>query len=445
MPREPIGLPKKDLRPDPSRFAETKGREIEGLPVKEERFTKLEPGRDYNFTDINPQVQNIGEIGRFMLFVNPTKGTETRKVKPPHWRTISTEDVGIIKVDARSHAAPRTGYFYEVNTKGAGFLKPTAEGISVDDYDNLLAERGPGDYKVLGFVRTELLMQPKNIVQESMWFFEKGLRAEVYWAVADLQAVPFKGEMTSVQELRNREVIPADGKGYSQALRVLKDNDRVAEAAEASNRRGEVFAKAFSVFNREARDAGLEFPELDIANSEHQKIYFQEFFRRMGSNLGILIENGIFHYHLHSANITMAAEVVDIESCQNWRLFKLAAQSELYKDYDGVKKYHIKDMRDMASSLKKLLHGADKAGMDYGNRRELVQICLSGFDGAVNARTLNQRQESDPRRTRAWLEAILTKVIVDGVRLPAINNPDSTDSSGNRYTIENWGIDIDNI
>jgi len=436
---ESLEFLKEDFRPDPKRFAGTKGREIKGLPVREERFTLLENGRDYRFTEINPQVQGAGDPERYMLFVNPTKGTETRRVKPPHWRTISTEGVGTIRVDARPHTMPRTGYFYEVNTKGAGFLKPTAEGISVDDYDSLISERNERDLKILGFVPTENLMEPKNIIKESMFFFERGMRCEVYWVVAELQAVPFKGEMTSVHELQDRGVISAEYECYSQALRVLKDNDRIAEAAKGKNRRKEVFFKAFSVFNQETQDVGLEFPELDIADPEHQKIFFQEFFRRMGANLGILIDSGTYHYHLHSANITMAAEFVDIESCVHWRM----VGEQINTSFSGVRNMHIKDMRDLAYCLKRLLYGADKRGMNYGDRNELVQMCLSGFNSSVNAKSLKRRQETDPKNVKKWLESILQEVIVEGKKLQALNNAGIMKPDGSRFSVEDWGHDIE--
>ena len=136
--------------PDPQRFVEAKGRAIEGLPVVPEKFVKLRFGQDYRMEELNDRIVPHVWPSDYLLFASPSLGTEERDVRAPHWRTVST-DIGdsVIRLRGADKDAPTAAVFFEVNTKGCGFLKPVVEGISLDDYDSWIAERDT-DIKVLG-------------------------------------------------------------------------------------------------------------------------------------------------------------------------------------------------------------------------------------------------------------------------------------------------------
>ena len=126
------------LTPDPERFGGTKGRQID-LPANPEQFSLLEKGRDYSIIKKNDRVTADRPLEDFFVFVNPAGGDIERTVYPPHWRSITAEGH---RATTRIRIKKDKGFtdedipFYAANTKGVGFLKPTAESIDFDAYQS---------------------------------------------------------------------------------------------------------------------------------------------------------------------------------------------------------------------------------------------------------------------------------------------------------------------
>ncbi len=425
---EPRRVKDPQRTPDPKRFEKTHGREV-NLPAVEVLFRRLEPGEDYTPTEVNLQVQCEQPVQDFVLFVDPTRGTEHRRVNPPHWRTVSTEDIHATVTSRPGTGAPRTAEFYEANTKGAGFLKPFCEGLSLDDYETWTYTKA-GRKDTLGMMDLSALLAPRHILPESQFLFEQGLRAEVYWTCAQLHRVPRQGSMQTIEQLAGNKVIPKK-KGMGIAVRLLRNNDRIAECAEADERREAIFEKAFDRFNRENMSSKLGFPELHIGDPDHERLFITKFARRMGGNLAVLCNIGFLHYHLHSSNVTMAAEVVDIESMIHWQ--KLNATNIYMKEYDGVRVMYLKDMRDAVYGIKKLLLGARRAGLHCPPPEQIVEELVQGFLEQMDPEQFRV-QKTDPSGAEQWLRAIAHAALVEGRRLMALKNEKRT------VDIEEWGL-----
>lgn len=421
------------------------GREIAGLESKSERFSRLEIDRDYNMVQENPNVHSEQPIENFFVFVNPSGGTETRIVHAPHWRTIAHGDVRTT-VTLRSRESgsrklvAREEPFYTVDTKGAGYLKPSVKGgKTLDEYDDTWVkwDETSGRNKVLGLsTRDEFYDAQENIIKKSDFLAQAGLRTEVYWGFASLKCLYYKGQLTPIEELREKGII-LKSKEYRPyiAVRLLKMKGRIEEAREAESRRMDLFREAFATFNRENEDKNLGLPSLDVERADDQKIFFHKFFYRMGTNLAALLNTGYCLFFLHASNVTLAAEIVDIGAASHWKSSR--ENENIAKEYTGIRRGHLKDMRDAVYALKKLRAAAKLAGLKTGNAEDLKTAFMDGFDSHLNAEQA-QKQKTDPNNARKWMDAIVQAIIVDGKKLSALLH----DEDGTIIEKE-WGIAIE--
>lgn len=422
---------------------ESSGREIGGLPSRSENFARLEEGRDYQIVKQNPDVHSLRPLQDFFVFVSQDAGTETRDVHAPHWRTSNVEDVSTFvttRVNNGNTFVERHVPYYAVNTKGVGYLKPTLKDKKIEDFDTWWKPDEPEHdfgYKMLGLSsRSEFV--PSQIIEKSQFLLRAGLRTEVYWGIARLQQVYYKGEPTSIDRLRELGVIlkRRDYQPY-MAVRLLKSDDRIEEARYADDRRKSIFVHAFEIFNREIDDSQLNAPKLNIERTEDQTKFFQEFFRRMGANMAVLLNIGYTHFRLHSSNITTAAEIVDLGTMSHWSAGKNDPVFE--KQYNGVRRSHLKDMRDMVFGLKRFCTAGKLAGLKTGVSEGLVLAFLEGFDAEFKPKYVKEIQKTNSENARKWLEAILRALIINDKKLPSLLHDDEEKLS----TIEDtWGITI---
>jgi len=419
------------------------GREIEGLESKLVSFSVLEKGRDYDITESNERVHSEHQPEEYFVFINPKKGTEQKMVNAPHWRTISSEAKTTVDVryNNGTELVNRSEPFYVVNTKGVGYLKDILKDMDFDERNTWIKKTswgeffGPeGNIRLLGLAAS---LEFDDIIQKSQFLLENGLRTEAYWAIGNLHNVYYKGELTSIQELRDENVIikRKDNKP-AEALRLLKTNNRIEEAMLAlPERRMEIFRNAFDVYNQEKADKGSTDQPLSIEEKYDQRKFFADFFERMGSNMAVILNLGYYFGGLHSSNISMAAEVADIGPADHWSLEK----DNLFvcKDYNGVRRGHLKDMRDIAHSLRRLVRAARGLDLHTGSPESLVKSFMDGFDQRLTSKKIKEIQKNDPEAMRKWMLAIINRLVVEKKRLPGLLHDDELN------VIENdWGIEI---
>ena len=419
-------------RPTLEEVDNVSGREIEGIESKPEKFLKLEEGTDFEVVKKNELVVSDHDLEDFIVFISPSSGTETKTVEAPHWRAINDSDVHSSIELTRPGESTITDHFYGVSTKGIGYLKPTAKGLNIEDYDSWAVKDKEGvndrGYKVLGLISKEEA-EGGHLVEKSERLVGLGLRTELYWGMAELKRLPFQGQMMTVDELRDKKVI-SPRKDYTpyEVVRLFKMNNRIAEASQSDERRLELFKKAFEVFNRETQDKGLTLPEISIGNPEQEKIFFEEFFNRMGQNMATLLNIGHDHGYMHSANVTLAAEIADVGTISPWQEEK---DKDKIKKYSGVRRSHLKDMRDMSYGLRMLLKAAKQAGLNSGDRIALQQAFFEGFDSIFDIKRV-KAQKTDPNNAKLWMEKIFSTVIMEGGNLPPLLHNE----------VEDWGINV---
>ncbi|MBI5221161.1 MAG: hypothetical protein HY978_05030 [Candidatus Liptonbacteria bacterium] len=401
------------------------GREIAGLPNVEEKFSRLEKGADYVVAAENPRIHSDRSLEDFFVFINPNVGEEKLTIEPPHWRVITWPDVDT-QMDIPDATSTRKEPFFSVSTKGVGYLKPSAQGGSIDEYETWMeedeAEEHDFGYKMFGLSSADDYLSG-DVMRKSEHLLSRGLRTEAYWGVAKMERVYYQGELRTIEELKKMGVI-VDNPEYApyQAVRVLKTNDRVEQVYQNDEKRKEIFEHAFRAYNKENERLGVE-QRLAMGDSEDEKKFLIDFYRRMGKNFAVLINLGYSHFRLHSSNVTMAAEIVDIGTMGHWSLDEDERFNEMS---DGVRRSHIKDLRDIAYSMKYLRVAAREAGLSRPDReqcrREFIEAFKENFD-----EKLSGEQGTDPAGIMRWIEKITEAVWLKSLRLPALQNYEITD------------------
>lgn len=396
---------------------DVKGREILGLEPKFEKFSRLQEGRDYVVVRENTEIESEGNLRSGFLFVDPQNGTESHLVQAPHWRAISQE--GGISSYRTSHGLE---YFYTINTKGVGYLKPTLKGgKSLTEYVdwNRVDEYGyPTAYGLAE--RDDFFTSEGDLVEKSKKLTDEGLRTELYYAIAEVQQVYYQGDLVSVKELKDRKIIPRQ-KSFQPhiGIRLLRTNARIAEVKYSDEKRSrELFQEAFDVFNRETEDKKLNIPKIYLGDPESERIYFKEFFKRMGENVAILQNMGYIGWHMHSANVTLAAEIVDIGPYESWKHLK--NDKEFVKKYQGVRRGVWKDVRDIAYGLRFLLQAGKSLGMSLPDKEELYSQYNEGFLLRLDRDRIMKEHKTNPEELITVVQKITKAVVVEGVSLPSL-------------------------
>lgn len=408
---------------------DVKGREIFGLKPKMESFSRLEKGKDVEIIKKNNNIVSNVDLDSAFIFINPTGGTEEHLVEPPHWRSVSQD------IKASLDTKNGVEYYYKANTKGCGYLKPTLKGgHNLDEYpewkriDELDYE---GAYGLVDKHSDEFIFKDNSdIVSKTKWFADMGLRAELFYAVGDLKNIYYQGKSVSVDRLIDqgviyKDLIPQIG------IRLVKINTRIAEVSDSDEKRAkELFKQAFEAFNQEAKDKKLQFPEIKIGDADSEKLYFQIFFERMGKNMAIFQNIGYTGWSLHSANITLAAEIVDTGSYDSWKADM--DDDDVVRKYSGVRRGVLKDMRDIAYGLRSLIEAGESVGMGIPERNFLVSEFLRSFDSALEHEMI-KKEDANVDELKSAFSKIIRAVIVENKRLPAIKHG---------YDIEDWELNL---
>ena len=142
----------------------------------------------------------------------------------------------------------------------------------------------------------------------------------------------------------------------------------------------------------------------------------------MGSNLAVLLNEGYAHFWLHSANVTMAAELVDMETLFHWKQAKNPATAN---EYSGVRRAHLKDMRDAAYCMWQLIAAL---GISRGTNagQASYEFFMDGYTRTAKP-NVQEAQKTDSANAAAWMDRIMRAVLVERRRLAPLNKNDIAD------------------
>lgn len=394
------------------------GREIEGLEPKLELFSPLDIDRDIELLKKNKEIVCDTDLRDLYVFLNPSGGERKLFVEAPHWRTVSHEN---IRAMYKSEQGPE--FYYTANTKGVGYLKPTLKLAkeSIDNWDTWRRIDENGVEGAFGLSdKDDFYADDGDLVLKSKWLTNQGLRTELFSSFGKLKNMYFQGKLTPVRELRQKGVLPSQKLFVPHiGIRLMKMNTRIAEVKESNPERSkELFTKAFHIFNLENIHKNLGFPELIAGDPQSEKIFFETFAKRMGKNAAVFQNLGYIGWQLHSANVTMAAEIIDIGPYQHWKDY---GEEEFIREYQGLRRGVWKDMRDIAYGLRFLTQAGSRNGMHIPDAEFLVSSFMDEF-----SKSLGDNQLEGEGVTRDTLESachrVMDVVLVERKHLAALKH-----------------------
>lgn len=402
------------------------GREIEGIPVVNAPFRRLRVGQDFSFLAGNDSVVSTASPAEYIYFLDTvSKGGDIVElpVVAPHWRSVTQHDSAqkyeLAITNDRGEIVNEP--FFEVNTKGGGYTKPSAKGIDFASYSTWTLDPTDSESRVFGCISDWDGQDQDFYVNKSNELTSAGLRCEVNWTTAKAEALPFRGRMRSIDWLKIHGVLPNDPEFFPIInTRLLKTNTRIEEALKASDRRGDIFTNAFETFNREQEYKGQQTYPLD--DPKTREAYFVTFFGHMGKNLSVLMNNDYLHTALHSSNISMAAEIMDIDTVhQNSE--NRDTDPQLLNKFSGVALGHLKDIRDMATSLQTLLTAANKAMISMPETQRLAEEFMTVLESNLDSAKLSA-VDHEKGQVLSVVKWIVNKIVVEGEALPSLKNND---------------------
>lgn len=284
---------KETFRPEPT--------EILPQPVTE-TFQRLEAARDYTPLYQSARVPKVFDPAEYQVFFDPTQNELELQAEPPHYRTITFDDVliPITKQDIRGQYTNEVRF--AVNVKGVGWLRPSMEGDRTRFHtQERLVKDDSYDRKNLGFMsKDEALFAAAN----SEKLMRHNVDTEVIWYMATLQTIPFRGEKVPIRTLIENNVIANNE--YVLMTRLLKTNSRVGEVRQ----RPEVLEKALTTYKKHMQyNLGRTLEHAQPQDLHHE--YLEYLISTLGKNSANLLNGGLAHNQIHGRNITLAGEVVD--------------------------------------------------------------------------------------------------------------------------------------
>lgn len=139
----------------------------------------------------------------------------------------------------------------------------------------------------------------------------------------------------------------------------------------------------------------------------------------MGTNLAVFQNLGYIGWHLHSANTTLAAEIVDIGPYQPWSIDK--NDDEFVKLHQGVRRGVWKDFRDTAYGLRYLIQAGKAVDMQVPDRELLVQDFIGAFSASLKDDYLVDEQVAKADLINAC-SGVMNAVIVERKNLPSLKH-----------------------
>lgn len=392
------------------------GREIRGLSPTEEKFSLLREGLDYRINRVNSDVRIMRDGVRlqdFVYFINPYLGELSKNVEAPHWRTVTEQLDTVLRYEEQTEDGFyfRTTPYYEINTKGVGYTKPAAKGYDLRDADTyrvgkkvLYSERQMGlaskdDFSPRG---------EGDIIATSNYLIAHGVRTECYMGVEDVSQMYYKNAILSVKELKKRGVmIPAKEFSPQIAQRLIKCNVRVEEIKDHE----EVLARRLFErgYSRWKREHGEEKTYEDLVLDSSVCIV---------KSIASLINLGYIHGYLHSSNISIVGEILDLGTCAHHENNNDEERNRMIK---GVRVGHLKDMRDALIGIKHFIARYQELyGVKLGSNKAAV-LFVDAF-----AQTLHDRMEKVEGGNKKNALAVFTRlveiIIVAKRNVPAIRD-----------------------
>ena len=379
------------------------------------------------------------------------------------------------------------------DVKGVGFLKPETHASKKDGiergelagypsaYITSHSKETPWGYDALGLFDERMAM---TTVKKSEELSALGMRVEAFVALYRLDRVYVDGEVTTLSALKreaaerfmqeradlkatiksmmqNRtrplleeEILPIRKqieqlevwkddmmRNFSPVIgiRLMKSVFRIRDLQDATPAQARIMLEeAVANLQTERRLLHQEetVPEFTLSSVEGREAYLTQLAKWFGEGLGILMKTGQSHLFLHMGNLSLAGEIVDLDSVS--KVLRTRQGKVSFGDGANVytamhEEYHlpnclIKDMRDIVFSLKKLVQALRAQGYDIRKtaKEQIVHASLAGFTKALGTdHEPYQAIHVTNQRLCEVFGSILERILISGEHMSPLPQDDS--------------------
>ncbi|MBI5229776.1 MAG: hypothetical protein HY981_00505 [Candidatus Magasanikbacteria bacterium] len=400
----------------------------------------------------NPRVQGSFDWHEFLVFIDRIRRKKTPKsidalILPRHHRTINFLPAeSLIERMTLLDGREVNFHYTTINSKGGGFVVPEhyddkKEAI-YSDVTPEIAKHKTTDYSwgydMLGLMDGRVswsLVRATNHMQAS------GARCESIAAVYAIDGIKYEGEWTSIEKLRSR----TDAEGHFVWPRAFKkEADEIWSTADSKEERNyltnlapygrtigeyhpvivirlqrtpyrikdfdkepdahirrQILDHALNVVSWEQKFHDPSFPGLSAEKIDDIEKYLLLMAEWIGRNLGVLQRNGYFMRYFNSGNVTMAGELVDLDSLFSVFKKKKTKRGEEYifdgsglAGYEGeeaqfhIPKFIYKDIRDAVLACYKIFTAIKEIlpaiGLTSLHRRSMGLKFVDSYASALN-------------------------------------------------------------
>lgn len=460
-------------------------------PFEQEFFSNL-PEKKVEEIYRNPAIRLPFDPQDLALFLDkaaegsPEDLSRRLRILPYHHRSA---DLGVV-YPMHEHLRDAAGddvenVYLQIDIKGIGFLHPESHESKKDNLDkgSLAGSREavfapdsqetPMGFDVLGLMDEGMAM---TTIKRSRELAAAGMRTESIAGVYRLKAIRLGGEEVSVKDFKSEakeelkslskqakeEGDEESAEEYSRKLEILNSPDgyqpvslvrlvrsvfrlRDFKDADAETRLA-MMEEVERCLNVEAKELGRS-ERFDLHSREGREAWLKHISEWIGEGLGIMHSKGLVHIFLHMGNMTLAGEIVDLDSVQpvvkrgkgagklqsDQPFFRTTSDGYAYIDPAvgqhrkpdekfGLPKCLVKDLRDASFSMRMVLKEvwSEMDGVTPELRRELAGYFFKGYESKFGGAEPFEDIGVSGEGLRRALRGILDEVVVKGKRMAPI-------------------------
>ncbi len=412
----------------------------------------------YSNRSLKNELDKLGiDPAKLAVFLD-SQGTIELRVLDFHHRSVDRP----MPEPVRKGRGERKRVYCQLDIKGVGLIKPETheskkEGIekgSLAGYPEAYVIPGstetPWGYDVLGLFDERLASGSAKLSEK---LAAKGMRTEEYAALYRLNAVVIEGRRVGVEEFKKNakqrfldearaakdDVAKERYKKMARdvvenfdpviGIRCMRSVFRIRDLRDAANPEQAriMLEEACANLNHEARLLGTDAPVMNPHEQEDREAYVRHIVYSFAKNAGIMHREGLAHFYLHMGNLSLAGEVVDLDSVT--KIFrKKGGRLEIsdvaggFRDVDplyGIPRCLIKDLRDMVVSVKKLVKAMKKNGFGVSDMTRAADAMAKGYADGLGDQEPFKDVGVTPGRLVAVLKDFLTEGLIGNAPLPA--------------------------
>lgn len=314
---------------------------MERNPFSQEQFRNL-PEEALEETYHNPRVKLPFDAKDVGLFLDRTAGSVKLRTLNYHHRSA---DLGINTI-IHEQDKKRHHVYCQIDLKGSGFQYPEGYESKKSNVPKGYMAGTEEAYIMTGSMETPWGYEPLGLMDErSVDFTIKiadelsaaGMRTEAVAAVFRLHKLVLRGKEVTLKEFKQENIdrivemaksdpdkehrkelieMAKDVRDNFQPVlmvRLMRSALRIRDIGEEPERIQSMLEEACQSLNNEAQGLHLE-GGYEARTQQGKERLLQKMAYEVGKNLGILQREGYVHMFLHMGNLTLAGEIVDLDS-----------------------------------------------------------------------------------------------------------------------------------